>query len=340
MESFAQMSKDSIQAMFPVGNFVSFKDYIACYRLKGVKEGGMYGFCKYDPIYEPDITTRMTSWNLNKGEVSKVLNSRCYTFIAPIYDYALPFNDGWAPVCINKKWTYVSLAGHYMCDFMLDAAYPFKEGRAKVMFEGNSYEINCKGEGLPNIIRRETTDLSIELKANTINQLYSEAQYEKAIVEGKRAYNSIATIQNGNLPELSEGRLASAIRIAFGIMAAQNSMMSLSVKKNQAVFDKYRTLSLDRFVSFESRHPAINRYNAESYFSSFVEKYSKECSNIIVEIDRKDYKSAIVKFEKWLKDNNVSLTDDYLLLMFYYYLSELSDDFETANRLLISISSN
>lgn len=339
MESFAQLTKDSIQQMFPPGNFVSFQDNIACYRLRGVKEGGMYGFCKYDFAYAPNITAPMTSWDSNKGEVSKVLNSPCYTFIAPIYDYALPFNDGWAPVCINKKWTYVSLDGHYLCGFVFDAAYPFKDGKAKVVFESNSYEINYKGEGLPDKIRRETQDLSLDLRSHTINQLCSEAQYEKAIAEGKRAYCDITTTQNGSLPELSASNLISIIQIAFATMTAQNSLMSLSENKRD-VFNKYRTIPIERRISFESGHPAINRYNSELYISSFIKKYGNECSKIVNEISRKDYKSAIVKFEKWIEDNSIELTDDYILLLCYYYLSELSDDFENANKLLISISSN
>lgn len=339
-ESFAQISKDSVQAMFPVGNIVSFKDNIACYRLKGIKDGGMYGFCKFDPNYHPNLTASMTSWEMGKGERSIILNSQCYTFIAPIFDYALPFNDGWAPVCINKKWTYVSPEGEYLCDFSLDAAYPFKGGKAKVSFEGNSYEINCKGEGLPSIIERDTDDLSLELKAETINQLCSEAQYEKAIEEGQKTYEKMAYVQDCMQPEMSDRCLANIVRIAFGIMNAQNQLMSTTSAHYPDLFHRYRALSVDKFVSFESRHPAINRYNAGSYFLYFIDKYNKEGFDIINEINRKDYKSAIVKFEKWIKNNNISLKDDCQLLMFYYYLAELSDDFETANTLLIDISSN
>lgn len=339
IESFAQLPKDSVQAMFMVGNFVSFKDNIACYRLKGIKDGGMYGFCRYDSIYEPNISSIMTSWDKTTGNSKKVLNSRCYTFIAPIYDYALPFNEGWAPVCINKKWTYVSLDGEYLCDFVFDAAYPFKNGKATVIFEGNSYEINYKGEGLPDIIRRETTDLSIELKGHTINQLCSEAQYEKAVTDGNAAYRDITTIHNGYLPELSADNLISAVQIAFATMDAQNKLMSSSLKITD-IFNKYRTIPIERRISYESGHPAINRYNSELYFLLFEKIYGKECSDIFKEISRKDYKSAIVKFEKWANQKSINLTGDYILLMSCYYLSELSNDFETANRLLISISSN
>mgnify|MGYP003296272003 CR=1 FL=1 len=107
MDSFAQLSKDSIQSLFPNGNFVSFKDNIACYRLKGVKDGGMYGYCKYDPNFRSSFSGKSTSWNREKGAISKFINSPCYTIIAPMYDHALPFSQGWAPVCINKKWRYV-----------------------------------------------------------------------------------------------------------------------------------------------------------------------------------------------------------------------------------------
>ena len=93
MESFAQLSKDSIESLFPNGNFVSFRENLACYRLKGIKNGGMYGFCKYVPAYKPFFSTRMRNWDKGNGETTKVLNSKCYTIIAPIFDYALPFNE-------------------------------------------------------------------------------------------------------------------------------------------------------------------------------------------------------------------------------------------------------
>lgn len=116
IESLAQLSKDSIQALFPCGNFVSFNDNVACYRLKGIKKGGMYGFCYYNQDYKSELSSPMHSWSSQGGEVTKWLNSPCYTIIAPMYDYALPFSQGWAPVCIGKKWTYVSKDGHYLFD--------------------------------------------------------------------------------------------------------------------------------------------------------------------------------------------------------------------------------
>lgn len=338
VESFAQLARDSVQALFPHGKFVSFKNNIACYRLKGVKNGGMYGFCKYDSTYKSLFSKQMHTWDAKDGETNKIINSNCYTIIAPIYDYALPFNEGWAPVCINKKWTYVSEEGHYLLNFVLDAAYPFKNGKAKVVFEGESYEINLAGDGLPACAYKEIYEKEIVLKANTINQLLFEAQYEKAMVDGKIIYETITTQQYNQLPELSASALGDAIQIAFAAMSAQNKLMALTGSKIKNLFNKYRTICLDRFVSFESRHPAINLYNAERYFSSFRKTHTKECKNILLEIDRADYKSAIVKFEKWFKGKNIKIEDDFSLMMTYYYLSELSDDFENANVLLVSMA--
>lgn len=338
MESFAQLSKDSIESLFPYGNFVSFRDNIACYRLKGIKKGGMYGFCKYVPTYKPFFSTRMRNWDKSDGETTKVLNSKCYTIIAPIYDYALPFKEGWAPVCINKKWTYVSEDNHYLLDFVLDAAFPFQNGKAKVVFEGENYEINLAGEGLPYSAYRDTYEKETSLKANTINQLFSEAQYEKTMTEGMTIYNMIVNEQNGQLPELSASVLGDAVQIAFAAMSAQNSLMSLTVKKNTDLFNKYRNNRVDRYISFESRHPAINKHNAESYFTAFRNKYAVECRDVVLEMDRADFKSAIIKFEKWITSNNINVEENISLMMTYYYLSELSDDFENANKLLIKMA--
>ena len=338
IESLAQLSKDSIQALFPCGNFVSFNDNVACYRLKGIKKGGMYGFCYYNQDYKPELSFPMHSWSSQGGEVTKWLNSPCYTIIAPMYDYALPFSQGWAPVCIGKKWTYVSKDGHYLFDFVLDAAFPFEQSKARVLFEGQYYEIDLNGQGLPDNAYKKTSDLELTLKANIINQLFLESQYEKAVYNGKKIYEDITTAQNGLLPELSAKGLADAIKIASFTMAAQNNIMSLSVNRLRDIFNEYRTLHVNRFVSFESRHPSLLRYNAERYFSVYKSIYSKENSAIIVEIDRCDYKAAIIKFEDWIEKNNVSIKDNFLLLMTYYYLSELSDDFENANRLLIHIA--
>lgn len=338
MESFAQLSKDSIESLFPYGSFVSFRDNIACYRLKGIKKGGMYGFCKYGPTYKPFFSTRMLNLNKSDGETTRVLNSKCYTIIAPIFDYALPFNEGWAPVCINKKWAYVSEDNRYLVDFVLDAAYPFKNGKAKVVFQGESYEINLAGEGLPDCAYRDTYEKENALKANTINQLLSEAQYEKTMTEGMTIYEMIVNEQNCQLPELSASVLYDAVQIAFAAISAQNSLMALTGKKNSDLFNKYRKNRLDRFISFESRHPAINQCNAEIYFSAFREDHAVECRDIVLEMDRADFKSAIIKFEKWITSNNINVEDNFSLMMTYYYLSELSDDFENANKLLIKMA--
>lgn len=337
MESFAQLSKDSIESLFPYGNFVSFRDNIACYRLKGIKKGGMYGFCKYDPTYNPLFSSKVCHWEKGEGESTKVLNSNCYTIIAPIYDYALPINEGWAPVCINKKWTYVSEDGRYLLGFILDAAYPFNKGRAKVVFEGKEYEIGYMGEGLPEYAYVYTHEKEFNLKANTICQLLSEIQYEKTMSEGKTTYENVSTVQNNELPELSASVLCDAVKIACAAMSAQNSLMALTVKKND-LFNKYRRNRLDRFLSFESRHPAINQHNAEFYFSSFRSEYAGECNDVILEMERADYKSAIIKLEKWILSNHINIEDNISLMMTYYYLSELSDDFENANKILIEMA--
>lgn len=338
MDSFAQLSKDSIQSLFPIGNFVSFKDNIACYRLKGIKDGGMYGYCKYNPNFRSNFSGKSTSWNREKGEVSKFLNSPCYTIIAPIYDHALPFSQGWAPVCINKKWSYVSLNGDYLFDFILDAAYPFKNDIAKVVYDGQAFEINLKGEGLPKEAYSATNELTLTLLSETINQLHEESQYDIALSRGKDSFQVLTTSHDGNLPELSAMALTSTIKIAYATMGAQNSMMSLTGSRFREQFDFYRTQPVNRCMSYESRHPSLNMLNAEYYFSAFRSSYSKECSAIILEIERLDYKSAILMFEQWIDEKNIKVQEDLTLLMTYYYLAELSDDFETANEQLINIS--
>lgn len=255
-----------------------------------------------------------------------------------MYDHALPFSQGWAPVCINKKWSYVSLNGNYLFDFVLDAAYPFKNDIAKVVYEGQVFEINLKGEGLPKKAYTTIDGLTLTLISKTINQLHEESQYDIALSKGKDTFQTLTTSHNGYLPELSAMALTSTINIAYATMGAQNSMMSITGSRFREHFDFYRTQSIERRMSYESRRPSLNRLNADYYFSEFRSSYSKECSPIFLEIERLDYKSAILKFEKWIKEKDIKVQEDLTLLMTYYYLAELSDDFETANVQLIKIS--
>lgn len=335
---FAQISREFIQELFPAGKFVTFKDNVACFQLNNLDNGRKYGYCKFDNNYKSDLMLRMTSWEKGNKQAYKILNTPCYTIIAPIYDQTQPFNEGWAPVCINKKWSYVSENGDYLCGFVLDSASPFKKGEAKVRYEGKKYTIDLNGNGLPESAYNSIDEIRLDLLAKTINQLYHESQYQEAVYRGKEIYGYLTTSEQGRLPELSATSLTHAIQIVFATMSAQNDIMALSMSKFKNVFNKYRSLPIQRCVSFESRHPSLNLHNAQSYFNTFKSNYAIDCSDIITEIERYDYKSAILKFEKWVRNSNVSLNDDFILSMTYYYLAELSDDFETANKLLIKIA--
>ena len=330
---------NSFQNMFKAGKIISLKDNIACYRKNGLKNNGSYGYCMYDSNYEPKVSFEGASWSKGIGDVETYTNSQCYTIIAPVFDYAHPFSDGWGAVCKDKKWSYVSLEGDLMCDFVLDAAYPFKNGSAKIIYNGKSYEIDRYGHGLPQEINRDTRVLSRKYKALAINQLYEEKQLEKAIEKGNCLYKEITSCQNGQLFDVTANELIYAIQAEYAALSSQNSLMAILLQKPQ-LFDYYQDLKLERRLSSESGLYGLSDYNSKYYLDLFVKKHASDTlvNRIIDYVQELDYKSAILLFEKWKKNNSISLDEHPLEIMVYFYLAELSNDFETANHLLLSIA--
>ena len=339
LETCASISRDSLQNLFPAGKIISTKENISCYRLNGVLNHNAYGYCIYDSLYTPLFTSRGTCYNQDWEEIEAYYNSNCYTIIPPIFSYALPFSDGWGAVCIDGKWSYVSADGTILCDFALDAAYPFKEGKAKVMYKGVTYDIDTYGNGLPQDISRYTERMTKRFKALTAVQLHKEHQYEMAIKEGQKLFNDIILCKNPELKDISADELLYAIQAQYAAISSQNSLMSFLLKVTIR-FDIYQEMNLTIRFSPESGLYSLNKYNANFYFNLFKSQYPSDSTvtQILHFADEYDYKSSILLFEQWAHSRELSVTDETIELMVYYYLAELSNDFETANQLLVSIA--
>ena len=336
---YASLSKDSLQNLFPAGKIISTRGDISCYRLNGIFDHGAYGYCIYDTLYTPKFSGAGRTFDRKMGMIDTYYNSKCYTIIAPTFSYALPFSDGWGAVCIDSKWSYVSACGTFLCDFVLDAAYPFNGGKAKVIYKGTTYDIDVYGNGLPKEILRETKLLSKRIKALSIVQLSQEQQHEMAIIKGQKFFSTIVDCQNAELLDVSSSELSYAFQAQEAAIASQNTLLSLSIR-DTSLFDYYHDINLVHRFSPESELYALNRYNANFYFNMF--RYLYPSDSVVCQIlnfaNEFDYKSSILLFEEWIKNKGISITDSAVELMVYYYLAELSNDFETANLLLIPIA--
>lgn len=334
------LSNDSIKNLFKAGKIVALKDGVALYRLNGLKTGGMYGYCLYDENYKPKVTYETKSFDIQSGEIfTKIVNNKCYTIVAPDFDYALPFRGGWGAVCKDGKWSFVDSRGNLMCDYVIDAAYPFEDGKAKILYNGTYYEIDTHGNGLPvEISMSDSRVKGFSLKSKTINQLVEEGQYEKAIEFGKNLITEIL-YSNDGLPELSFNENLSLVRANFAIMEAQNSLMA-SLLNHPELYEYYRSIKIDRNISYESTYPVLNYYNSKSCFEEIKKLYfnDESVNDIIDNINDLNYKEAIIKFEKWVENLGINISEFPELLLVYYYLSELSCDFETSNKLIIALS--
>ena len=335
----AMFPKDSLQNIFMAGKIVSLNGDVACYRKNGIQNRGSYGYCIYDGTYEPKVSSVGKTWTKEKGEVKTILNSKCYTIIPPVFDYALSFSDGWGAVCKDNKWSYVSREGVLMCDFVLDAAYPFREGHAKIIYKGKQYDIDKYGQGMPLDINTDTHIISRKYQALTVEQLYEENQFEKAIEKGNLLYKDVLCHSGKILYDVTSNELAYAIQAEHAAVSSKNSIMSLLLKSPN-LFDYYQSNKLEYRFTVESGKYELNDYNSEYYFKLLNEKYLSDSlvCQIVNNIEEKDYKSAISLFERWINMIDISIEDCPLELMTYFYLAELSNSFETANNLLFQIA--
>lgn len=333
-------SRDSIQDLFYAGQIVSLKDSIACYRLNGIENKRCYGYCLFDRSYIPKFTSNSQQFNIENGDIPKtvLVNSNCYTVIAPIFDYAQPFTEGWGGVCKNKKWTFVSIDGEFLCDYAFDAVYPFTKGKARVVYKGNAYEIDKNGNGIPSEINKETRSINVDLKLQTIKQLYEESQYEKTIEKGHDLSYSILCNQE-HLTDISASDFYQASQSQYYAISAQNNLMA-TLYQAPELQDYYHSIPLKKRLSTESNHYELNRYNADYFFEKFRLDHLTE-DNIVKlfnQINEQNYKSAIIQFEQWEKQKPDSLSYSPTELLTYYYLAELADDFETANQIILRIA--
>lgn len=328
--------KDTIQAHFSAGKIASVNGNIASYRLNGLHGKGAYGYCIFDENYQPLYSTNITAFDYENGEYNCIFNSNCYTIIAPIFDYVLPFSEGWGAVCKDKKWSYVSKEGDFLCDLALDAAYPFKDGHAKVIYQGVPYEIDTLGNGLPSEVNLDTNIISKKLQSETIRQLYLEQQHEKAIEKGPSLYNSILN-KKSLLSDIPSETFFAALLAEQCAINSQNTLLALYVQHFKDLYDYYQNIVITKRFSMMSGYPELNHHVGLKYISLLKNKHPNDTvfQQIYKFVDERNYKSALVCFENW----NDSITTP-LELAVYFYMAELSDDFETANSLLPSIASD
>lgn len=360
----AKAERDHFQAFFKAGKIVALKNGIATYRLNGVKIGRAYGYCAYNKDYQGTLSGALMSegkidgkslrHKLGEGgksvailkhsgqdgqsgdEAERYLNSPCYTIIAPVFDYAQAFSEGWGAVCRNGKWTYVSASGELLSNFIFDAAYPFRNGKAQVVYKGHSLEIGFDGAGLPAEARSGVRLLELTLKLDTIGQLRREGQYEMAILKGESLFYEIMKSE-GKLKDLRHDEFRVGVQAAHYAAHAHNQLLSLSVK-NTVAYSIYRDMEIPKRFSLESGHAVLNRCHARGLFEELERKFRDDDSikKVIACVNELNFRTAIIVYEDWLKNRKVNPTAPELFV--YYYLAELSCDFETANRVLLKIS--
>lgn len=332
---FAKAQTNSLKAMFDehflAGKIVSISDKIACYRVASNSQSSKYGYCIIDNEYTPKFNNISTSWTSNKGETKKEINSKCYTIIPPCFDYAMTFSEGWAPVCKEKKWSYISKDGQYLCDFIFDSAYPFANGKAKVRYLGSEYQIDTNGNGLPQTGGSNLDSLYLDTKSLLINQLLEEGQYEKAIEFG----NDILTywLNRQELCDLQTWCVIPLIRIMFAASGAQNSLMSMFVNRNPSLFDYYRNLSVIQEFSYSVNSPVLQ---IENFKKCEYDQAYLSLPNIIQSVNRYDFKQSVVLLEKLIRQSND--TDNPFRDILHHDLLELAGDIEGANAKTISLS--
>ena len=326
--------KSLMQKQFSPGIIVSISDTIGCYRLKGNNTGEMYGYCKLDKSYSPLFASEGGRWSFDGKEENYFVNSNCYTIIAPAFDYALPFSDGWAAVSQNKKWTYVSVNGDFMCDYVLDAAYPFKNGKAKIRYFGIEYEIDTLGHGLPPELLAFPREKKSDIVSLTVNQLVAEGQYEKAIELGNFYLSNL--MPSGFVYDLPPQDILPVIRLIFATNGAKNKLMAL-LMHDMDLFSIYKSIETIRGFSYLTDSPSLLYYDFLNYYDYVKDEIND--NTLKRQIERIDYKYAVAKFEKeYLNDSTKIISSNLRYL--YYFLLALSGDFEHVNMNTIKLAEN
>ena len=315
-----------MQEQFCAGTIVSIAENIGCYRLKGSKTGGMYGYCLMDNSYSPHFSSKANTWS-NGGIQEKYINSNCYTIIAPCFDFAQPFSEGWAAVCKEGKWAYISKENDFLCDYKLDAAYPFKNGKAKIRYKGKEIEIDNHGKGLPTEVLVHQQERTNEIISLTVNQLVSEGQYEKAIEIGNRHLANL--LPKGKVCDIPTSYILPIIRLVFATNGAKNQLMAMFSGRKPELFNYYKSLETQRAVSYLKGAPILRQHDFANYYNKV--KIHIESDELQHQIERADYKYAVAKFEhEYFGNSQNSISSELRYL--YFMLLALSGDFESVNK--------
>jgi hypothetical protein len=82
------------------------------------------------------------------GRKMGIIDTLGHWVVAPEWDEALDFKEGYAPVRKGATWNYVDAQGHLLLEQPVSLAYPFSEGWARVKYAQGWNFVNAQGERL------------------------------------------------------------------------------------------------------------------------------------------------------------------------------------------------
>lgn len=325
--------KEFVQGLFPLYKLIS-GDSIYLYS-DNTQGNVRYGYCYYDDDYTPLFSNKSTSYSTNHGTREKIFNSKCYSIIAPIFEKAQPFSEGYGTVSLNGKWAYIKSDNTLATDFRFDAAMPVKNGVAQVIMDGNIEKISV--ECLSSYRTNTSNELENEFKSKLIAQQFNESQFEKA------HENAIKFI-NSNQPTISKDYSSSelyslCLACSYG-KGAQNQMMATTMRHMPDLYNQYSNRYVDANLSFLHSSPVLGHQICIELINSVrFSDNETELNKIKEYIEHKDYKRAVVGLESYYSKSD-SIDYKAPLYTIYAVLLSLSNDFEQLWRVANNLTAN
>lgn len=332
------MLKDT-SIVYSATNIMPFSSNYAAYKLNQSSDGtthiafnGKYGYLQYDSLYS------LKGAFVAKGIRKVFINSNVFTAIAPLYDAVQPFSEGYFAVCKDGKWTYLDTDGVPISDFSFNAAYPFSEGLARVKKDGH-YEF-IRGEEV--ISRNKQNDKFLGCLVDQFSCLGKEGQYEILIDKG---YNILCSLLHpSHFIDLDSRSLYSLQKILNLSCAAQNQLMAIALglkekRGESALYDYYKAIKMPHSLSYQQGQFSLNTENDERNFGKWAERSKRDSlyDDLTLFVDRKEYKRAVLTFEKIIEDKSIDRLS-YDELKAYLFLLEQSGDFELANVVMVYLA--
>lgn len=325
---------------FTGGNIVSVKGNYAIYS-KATNDGLMYGMCFYDEQYTP--TYSLSSQRVNKadGRSYLVQNSNTYSILPPIYDKVQPISNNLIAVCTNGKWAYIDDNCCYVTDFVFDAAMPPLGGSVKVMINGNIESIDINSLRT-NFISDTASMRNLAVKADLIEQLYNECQYDKAI---DFSLNYIKHSKPNNISNLTSDELLHLIRVQFCGKGAQNQALATTIHSGienrfPGAFNYYKQINIDDNNSFLQSSPLIVKDLTKLLFDDLqieLPNLFNKLSNVYSLFGISEYKKCVVSLENMLQEESLLSEQPYVNLL-YVCLLHVAGDYERYNIVIHRLS--